>query len=80
VSLTNDYQESHLSIEKKFMVLKKDYQGKVNMLFQLVQEENNAITMFKARQEILGLKKQIIELEKKLQTGSYYIYIIMYIY
>ncbi|CAI6355173.1 unnamed protein product [Macrosiphum euphorbiae] len=68
VSSTNYHQESHLSIEKKFMVLKKDYQGKVNMLLQLVQEDNNAITMFKARQEILGLKKQIIELEKKLQS------------
>ncbi|XP_015372760.1 PREDICTED: nuclease SbcCD subunit C-like isoform X2 [Diuraphis noxia] len=67
VSLNNDYQEFHLSIEKKFMELKKYYQTKVNMLFQLVQEENNAITMFKTRQEILGLKKKIIELEK-LQT------------
>ncbi|XP_022170360.1 uncharacterized protein LOC111033758 [Myzus persicae] len=64
VSLNNDYQEFHLSIEKKFMELKKYYQAKVNMLFQLVQEENNAITMFKTRQEIVGLKKKIIELEK----------------
>ncbi|KAL4126284.1 hypothetical protein QTP88_010507 [Uroleucon formosanum] len=67
VSLNNDYQEFHLSIEKKFMELKKYYQAKVNMLFQLVQEENNAITMFKTRQEIIRLKKKIIELEK-LQT------------
>jgi len=79
VSLNNNYQEFHLSIEKKFMALKKDYQAKVNMLFQLVQEENNAITMFKTRQEIVALKKKIIELEK-LQTGLYYIYITMYIY
>jgi len=50
------------------MELKKYYQAKINMLFQLVQEENNAITMFKTRQEIIGLKKKIIELEK-LQTG-----------
>uniref|UniRef100_A0A2S2PKF9 Kinesin-like protein n=1 Tax=Schizaphis graminum TaxID=13262 RepID=A0A2S2PKF9_SCHGA len=64
VSLNNNYQEFHLSIEKKFMELKKYYQAKVNMLFQLVQEENNAITMFKMRQEIIGLKKKIIELEK----------------
>jgi len=50
------------------MELKKYYQGKVNMLFQLIQEENNAITMFKMRQKILGLKKKIIDLEKS-QTG-----------
>ncbi|KAE9524146.1 hypothetical protein AGLY_015511 [Aphis glycines] len=67
VSLNNNYQEFHLSIEKKFMELKKYYQAKINTLFQLVQEENNAITMFKTRQEIIGLKKKIIELEK-LQT------------
>ncbi|XP_025194250.1 autophagy-related protein 23-like [Melanaphis sacchari] len=67
VSLNNNYQEFHLSVEKKIMELKKYYQAKVNMLFQLVQEENNAITMFKMRQEIIGLKKKIIELEK-LQT------------
>jgi len=68
VTLNNNYQEFHLSIEKKFTELKKYYQAKVNMLFQLVQEENNAITMFKTRQEIVGLKKKIIELEK-LQAG-----------
>ncbi|KAL4100931.1 hypothetical protein QTP88_020956 [Uroleucon formosanum] len=67
VSLNNNYQEFHLSIEKKFMELKKYYQAKVNMLFQLIQEENNAITMFKMRQKIVGLKKKIVELEK-LQT------------
>jgi len=68
VSLNNNYQEFHLSIEKKFLELKKYYQAKVNMLFQLVQEENNAITMFKMKQKIVGLKKKIIELEK-LKTG-----------
>ncbi|XP_015376557.1 PREDICTED: uncharacterized protein LOC107170866 [Diuraphis noxia] len=67
VALNNNYQEFHLSIEKKFMELKKYYQAKVNMLFQLVQEENNAIAMFRMRQKIIGLKKKIIELEK-LQT------------
>jgi len=68
MSLNNNYQEFHLSIEKKFMELKKHYQAKLNMLFQQIQEENNAITMFKMRQKIVGLKKKIIELEKS-QTG-----------
>ncbi|XP_060856715.1 uncharacterized protein LOC132934432 [Metopolophium dirhodum] len=67
MSLNNNFQEFHLSIEKKFMELKKHYQAKLNMLFQQIQEENNAITMFKMRQKIVGLKKKIIELEK-LQT------------
>jgi len=68
MSLNNNYQEFHLSIEKKFMELKEHYQAKLNMLFQQIQEENNAITMFKMRQKIVGLKKKIIELEKS-QTG-----------
>ncbi|XP_022182622.1 autophagy-related protein 23-like [Myzus persicae] len=67
ISLNNNYQEFHLSIEKKFMELKKYYQAKVNLLFQLIQEESNAITMFKMRQKVIRLKKKIIELEK-LQT------------
>lgn len=64
MSLNNNYQEFHLSVEKKFMELKKYYQTKLNMLFELVQEENVAIAMFKMRQEMIGLKKKIIELEK----------------
>ncbi|CAH1731346.1 nuclease SbcCD subunit C-like isoform X1 [Aphis gossypii] len=63
-SINNDYQEFHLSIEKKFTSLKKYYQRKVDTLFQVVQEEKNAITMFKMKQEISSLKKKIIELEK----------------
>jgi len=68
MSLNNNFQEFHLSIEKKYIELKKHYQAKLDMLFQLIQEKNNAITMFKMRQKIVGLKKKIIELEK-LQTG-----------
>ncbi|XP_025207227.1 uncharacterized protein LOC112603041 [Melanaphis sacchari] len=64
LSINNSYQEFHLSIEKKFASLKKYYQAKVDTLFQVVQEEKNAITMFKMKQEISGLKKKIVELEK----------------
>lgn len=46
------------------MALKKYYQAKLNMLFQLVQEDSNAITVFKMRQEITTLKKKVTELEK----------------
>ncbi|XP_050529960.1 kinesin-like protein costa [Daktulosphaira vitifoliae] len=67
VSLNNNYQEFHLSVEKKFIALKKYYHDKVNMLFQLLQEENNAITVFKMRQEISALKKKLSELEKSQQ-------------
>jgi len=68
VSINNNYQEFHLSIEKKFASLKKYYQEKVDTLFQVVQEEKNAITLYKMKQEINALKKKIIELEKS-QTG-----------
>ncbi|XP_050426423.1 kinesin-like protein costa [Adelges cooleyi] len=70
VSLNNSYQEFHLSVEKKFIALKKHYQDKINMLFQLLQEENNAITVFKMRQEIVGLKKKIGEMEKTQQSAK----------
>lgn len=36
-----------------------------------MQEENNAITVYKMKQEITSLKKKIVELEKeKLQIGK----------
>lgn len=51
-------------------MLKKYYQEKLNMLFGHLQEENNAIVMFKMRQEMSYLKKKIVELEKS-QTSKY---------
>lgn len=62
--MNNNYREFHLSIEKKFVSLKRTYQQKINMLFQLLQEENSAITVFKMKQEIASLKKKLNELEK----------------
>lgn len=71
-TLSNNFQEFHLSIEKKVESYKSYYQGKINLLLSHLQEENNALTMFKMRQEIVNLKKKIIELEKeKLHTGFY---------
>lgn len=40
------------------------------MLFGHLQEENNAIVMYKMRQEMSYLKKKIIELEKS-KMGKY---------
>ena len=53
MSINNSYQEFHLSIEKKFTSLKKYYQRKVDTLFQVLQEEKNAITMFKMKHKFV---------------------------
>lgn len=62
--MNNSYQEFHLSFEKKFVSLRKFYQEKLNLLFSLLDEDNNAITTLKRRQEISNLRKRIRELEK----------------
>lgn len=51
-------------------MLKKHYQEKLNLLFGHLQEENNAIVMYKMRQEMSYLKKRIAELEKS-QMSKY---------
>lgn len=65
ITINNNFQEFHLSIEKKFAVLKKHYQDKVNTLFTLLQEESNVLTVLKLKQDVLHLKKKVIELEKE---------------
>lgn len=64
VTLNNNFQEFHLSIEKKCTGLKKYYQDKLHLCFQLFQDECTALTVFRMKQEISSLKKKIIELEK----------------
>lgn len=59
-----------MSIEKKFAGLKKYYQDKLNMFFGVLTEEHNVISAIKMKQEIMALRKKIIELEKS-QTGYY---------
>lgn len=44
----------------------------MNSLFEILQEETNAMSAYKMRQEISSLKKKINELEKLL-IGQYYI-------
>lgn len=67
--LKNDFQNFHLSFEKKFASLKKHYEEKLNMLFQILQEECTAITVFKLREEITLLRKKINKLERTLLLG-----------
>lgn len=64
MSLNNSYQEFHLSVEKKFMTMKNYYQEKMNTLFQILQEDNSAITVLKMKQEMMTLKKRLNALEK----------------
>ncbi|VVC33108.1 Hypothetical protein CINCED_3A009059 [Cinara cedri] len=70
ISLNNSYQEFHLSIEKKLVSLRKSYQEKLNLLFSVLDEENNPINTLKMGQEISNLKKRIQELEKSRTTHT----------
>lgn len=79
VKLNKNFQDFHLSIEKKFAELKKYYHEKLNMFFGVLSDEHNVLSAMRMRQEIMALKRKVIELEKS-QPGYYLIFYLFHQY